>query len=461
MIRDLKERVYATIKRYAMLRGGETVITGLSGGPDSVCLLHILARLREEMGLTVHALYVNHNLRPQEVPLEIEFNEKLCGDLKIDFSVKSVDVRPFALEYSLNIQEAARELRYAALQETAIEGGADKIALGHNADDQVETFVMRLLRGSGSRGLSGIPVKRGKIIRPLIEIERKEIEAFLSAESLSYVVDSSNLKTDYSRNRIRQSLIPIMKEFNPNLTGTLLNTVAVLQEEERYFDIIVTKTLMKLISRKTEDRIELFLIPMENLDAVVLRRVLRRVIEVVRGLKGISFSHIEDIINLIRNGNSGDRLNLPGNVRVIREYSILVITSEMPFKIASYSLDPPGDVVISGTEMVISASLEERFDRTGDGKSCVLLDADKISFPLTIRSRKRGDYFYPSGFGRRKKLQDFFVDQKVPRDQRDSIPIVLSGDDIVWVAGYRADDRFMASDGTGQSLRLIIKKGKK
>jgi len=457
---DLTEHVSGTIKRYAMLSGGETVMAGLSGGPDSVCLLHVLDRLRKELRLTIRALYVNHNLRPAEVPLEIEFCGKLCGSLKIDFSVKSVDVTSFAREHGLNKQEAARELRYSAFHEAAREEGADSIALGHNADDQVETFIMRLLRGSGPKGLSGIPAKRGKIIRPLIEIERGEIEEFLFRENLPFVVDSSNLKADYLRNRIRKTLIPAMKGFNPNLTETILKSVSVLQEEERYFEVIVTKTLMKLISRKTAERIELFLVPMENLEIVVLRRVLRRAIDETGGLKGISFSHIEDIIKLIRNGSSGDRLNLPGNVRVIREYSLLVMTSEPVVRIASYSLDPPGDVVVTGAKAVITASFEGQMGKAGDGKYSVLLDAGNMSFPLAVRPRRKGDYFYPSGFGRRKKLQDFFVDEKVPRDERDSIPVVVSGDDIVWIAGYRSDERFRVTERTEKFLRLIIRKGK-
>lgn len=457
---DLVKGVYATIKRYSMLSGGETVLAGLSGGPDSVCLLHVMERLREKLELTVRALYVNHNLRPSEVPHEIGFCRRLCDDLKMDFSVESVDVRSLARGHGLSKQEAARELRYKALHEAAVEGGADKIALGHNADDQVETFAMRLLRGSGPRGLSGIPARRGKIIRPLIETSRVEIEGFLCREDIPFVIDSSNLRADYERNRIRQTLIPAMKEFNPNLIETLLRGIAVIQEEERYFDIIVTKTLMKLISRKTAGRVELFLVPMENMDIVILRRVLRRAIDETSGLKGVSFVHIEDIIRLIRSGNAGDRLNLPGGIRVIREYALLVMTSEPAVRIASYSLDPPDKAVIAGAGKVITASFEEGTDGSADEKSSVFLDAGKMFFPLTIRPRMKGDYFYPSGLGGRKKLQDFFVDEKVPRDERDSIPVVVSGDDIVWVAGYRPDERYRVTGGTEKFLKLIIREGR-
>ncbi len=456
---SLRERVVSAINKYGMLSGGETVLVGLSGGPDSVCLLSILTELGERYGLTLYALYVDHNLRPAEVREEIGFCEDFCGKRGVNFFVKSVDVLSRVKTFGLNKQEAARQLRYQAFDEAAIEVGAAKIALAHNADDQIETMAMRFLRGSGPAGLSGMPAKRGKIIRPLIEIERADIESFLAAGNISFVVDSSNLCAEYFRNRIRQVLIPIMKELNPSLAGTMTHTSYILREEERYFNVVVTKTLMKMISRKTNERIELFLAPMESMDTVILRRVLRRAIEETDSLRGISFTHVEDIITLIRHGSSGDRLSLPRGIRVIRGYSLLVITSEKAGRIDEYQLKPPAEIAIKGTATVIRASLGNVKGDAGDGRSSALLDAAGMKFPLRIRPRRAGDFFYPLGFGKRKKLQDLFVDAKVPRDERDMIPIVVSGDDIVWVAGYRADDRFKIHAGTEIFLRLDIVKG--
>jgi tRNA(Ile)-lysidine synthase len=239
----------------------------------------------------------------------------------------------------------------------------------------------------------------------------------------------------------------------------MAHTASILQEEERYFSIVVTKTLMKMISRKTNNRIELFLSPMESMDTVILRRVLRRAIEETDSLRGISYTHVEDIISLVRSGASGNRLYLPRGIRVTRGYALLVITSERPGRIAEYELCPPSEVAVKDTGTVIRASLEDVGGDPGDGRSSVILDAAAMKFPLRIRPRSAGDFFFPMGFGRRKKLQDFFVDAKVPRDERDMVPIVLSGDDIVWVAGYRADDRFRIQRGTEKFLRLDIVKG--
>lgn len=451
------------IQRHAMLQQGDIVLVGLSGGPDSICLLHLLRGIREGLNLTLHAVYVNHNLRPDEVPAEITFCEKTCRELRINFIVKSVDVAGHQKNQALSRQEAARDLRYKAFDEAAYEIGASKIALAHNADDQAETIFMRLIRGSGPRGLAGIPPKRGRIIRPLIETERSLIEQFLVTEDLPSVTDSSNLKQDYLRNRFRLSLMPELKKINPNLLNTVRTTASILQEEEGYLEIIVTRTLMKLISRKTTHRIELFLSPLERLEPVILRRVLRRAIDATAGLRGIGFLHIEDIIHLLKNGKPGDRIYLPKGMRVIREYAFLTITSEEPVRISEYLLRPGDEVAVVGAGVVIRASLEEGPgfpDDPGDGKSSVLLDAGKMTFPLMIRARECGDFFYPHGFGKRKKLQDYLVDEKVPRDERGQIPVLLSGSDIIWIAGYRSDERFRPSDDTKKYLRLVIVKGK-
>lgn len=457
---DFTGSIIKTINKHSMLKGGETVLVGLSGGPDSVCLLTVLHRIKDDFHLTIRAVYVDHNLRPGETPSEIAFCRDICGKMNVDFRVKSVDVKGYVKTYKLNKQEAARELRYKAFYEAAQETSADKIALAHNADDQAETVFMRLVRGTGPSGLTGIPAKRGALIRPLIEIERGEIDDFLESEHIPSIIDSSNLQTDYFRNRFRLMIMPELKKMNPGLIQSVNRTVSILQEEERYLGIIVTKTLMKMISRKTERRIELFLSPMEAMDIVILRRVLRRAVNETEGLKGIGFIHIEDIIRLIKDGKSGDRLYLPKGIRAIKDYSLLVITSEEPRQISSYELQVPGEVAIVGAGVVIKASYEEEAGDFGDGKTTVVLDAADMHVPLKIKPRKPGDWFYPYGFGKRKKLQDFFVDEKVARDERDSIPLVRSGDDIVWVAGYRADNRFRVSGNTKKFLRLVIVKGK-
>ena len=452
-----------------MLSGRERVLVALSGGPDSVCLLHVLNGLKEGLRLDLNVLYVDHGLRPEETPGEIEFSKRLCEKLDLPFITKSINVKSYAQEKGMNRQEAARELRYRAFEEIALEINAHKIALGHTADDQAETLLMRLLRGAGPTGLSGIPQVRGKIIRPLIEIRRKEIEQYLQEKKIDFIVDSSNLKRDYLRNKIRLSLMPLIKEINPTIIDTLSRIASIFREEERYFEILVAKTLMKLISRKTDSRIELFLSPLAAMEKIILRRTLRRAIDETTGLRGINFIHIEDIIDLIKKGTAGDRLYLPHEIRVIKSYSTLILTSEPPTRLSTYSLEVAGETVLKETGMLIHASMYEQQESgmrdsstsTPDSHpatTLVLFDVDKLNFPLIVRPRKEGDFFYPLGFGKKKKLQDFFVDEKVPRDERDAIPLIVSGKDIIWVVGYRGDERFKVTDETKRVLRVEVKK---
>jgi tRNA(Ile)-lysidine synthase len=451
-----------------MLSGEERVLVALSGGPDSVCLLYVLKNLRDEFRLDLHALYADHGLRPEETSVEIEFCRKLCEKLDLPFITKSIDVKSYVKERRINRQEAARELRYQVFEETAFEINAKKLALGHTADDQAETLLMRIMRGSGPTGLSGIPPVRGKFIRPLIEIERQQIEMYLQKEKIDYIVDSSNLKEDYLRNKVRLSFMPMIRAVNPNIIDTLSRTAAIFREEERYFEILVTKTLIRLISRKTNSRIELFLGPLEAMEKVILRRTLRRAIDETRGLRGIDFIHVEDIIYLIKKGKAGDRLCLPKGMRAIKDYSVLILTSEPPLTLDKYTLEVPGKLVLKEEGVFIAASIyENKLSEIKDFKlttldarlgTTIVLDAEKMIFPLIVRSREKGDFFYPLGFGKKKKLQDFFVDEKVPRDERDAVPLVVSGEDIVWVVGYRGDERFKVTDETKKVLRLEVKK---
>ncbi|MCL4536460.1 MAG: tRNA lysidine(34) synthetase TilS [Nitrospirae bacterium] len=456
---DIIEKVKETVQKYHMLAHGDHVLIGLSGGPDSVCLLTIINKLKHELGVHLSAAYIDHGLRPDETPYEIDFCRDLCNSLGMPFITRSIDVKSYVKEKKLNKQEAARELRYRVLNEIAAETAANKIALGHNAGDQSETILMRLFRGTGPSGLSGIPPVRRHIIRPLIEVERIEIEKFLEDEGMGFVIDSSNLKHEYLRNKIRHLIIPAIKNINRDIIKTLSRTADIFRDEERYFEIIVTKTLMKLITRKTDKTIEIFLGPLEAMDTVILRRVLRRAIDETKGLHGISFIHIEEIMSLIKSGKSGDRIYLPKDIRVIKGYSTLILTSEKPARLGTYSIDSPGEIIVTESSVVLRSAtmgIDEVKDY-GDAQKCAVIDADKVHFPLIIRGRLHGDFFYPMGFGKRKKLQDYFVDEKIPRDERDAVPLLVCGNNIVWVIGYRLDERYRVDKDTERVLKFEIK----
>ncbi len=468
---QFEKQVRETVKKNSMLSSGDSVLIGLSGGADSVSLLKALAGnfFREALDLTLHAIYIDHGLRPDETPAEIEFAKKIAEANGVEsFFTEKIDVLAYAEKERLGKQEAARALRYETFETYANRLGAGKIALGHTADDQVETFFMRLLRGSGAKGLRGIPpVRRTKskktIIRPLIETTRPEIEEFLAMSSTSFIQDPTNLKRDYERNRIRHDLIPVLKKFNPNLTETIARTTRILADEDRYFESAVLKALMRLMRKKTDEEAELFMVPLESMEIALLRRTLRMVLELVKGLRGLDFGHIEDIIELIKKGGPGDSLDLPHGIRAVKKYATLLITSKPPVEIGDCGITVPGSITIPETGAVITASLFEKFEKPDvpnidNDRHRVVLDADKTGFSLVVRGRREGDFFQPLGFWGKKKLQDLFVDEKVPRDERGGVPVVTtSGGEVVWVAGLRGDERFKVDPDTKKFLVLKIR----
>ncbi|UCF86848.1 MAG: tRNA lysidine(34) synthetase TilS [Nitrospiraceae bacterium] len=456
---ELKEKAIQTIKRHSMLQEGDAVLIGLSGGPDSVCLSVILEEVRDNFNLSLHALYVDHGLRPEESRDEETFCEGFCDEYGIDFHSEKIEVKAYAEESSINIHEAARELRYDAFERTALKTKASKIAVAHNADDQSETVLMRLVRGAGRRGLSGIPYMRGNIIRPLLDIRREDIEKFLSEKQIQFVTDSSNLKTEYLRNRLRQEIIPILRKDNPSVTDSINRTADILREEERYLDIATTRTMMRLITRKTDESIELFLTPLMTIDRAILRRVLKRALSEIGADRGIELTHVDGVIHLIKDNRSGDMINLPKEIRAVKSYSTLLLTKEVFPGLQTQYIDVPGETLIGEKGLTIISQLSDKAVEITN-RDAAVFDFERLVLPLQLRKRREGDFFYPAGFGRRKKLQDFFVDEKVPREERDSVPIIVSGEDIIWVAGYRADDRFKVTDRTEKCLRLIISKRK-
>jgi tRNA(Ile)-lysidine synthase len=463
----ITDRIKNTIENHRMLIPKDRVLIGLSGGADSSALTLVLWELREKLQLTLYALYIDHCLRPKETPQEIEHCQRLCRHLNIELYVEAIDVRGYCIKEGLSTQEGARELRYKCLADKAKELLCSKVALGHTAEDQTETVFMRIVRGTGVSGLAGIPPIRGMFIRPLIDVCRTEVEDYVISMvrslkidlSVPYIIESSNLKRDYLRNKIRLFLLPELKKANPSLVKTVSRLTEIVRDEEDYFNLLVTKTLMRLISRKGDGFIELFLTPMEAIDRPILRRVLRRAVDETTGLRGISFINIEEMVGLIKSGSTGARIYIGREIRVIKGYSTLIITSKRPQAIRQQTVDRPQDLVIKEAGLVLSLSEHELMTSVdyGDGKTIAVVDAAKVGYPLIIRGRQRGDLFYPLGLAKKKKLQDFFVDQKVPRDERDTVPLVTYRGEIVWVVGYRVDDRYKVDKETKRVLKFILK----
>jgi len=474
------KKVFDFAKKHKMFDGVETVLIALSGGADSVSLMTLMA----ELGINISALYVDHGLRPTQTPSEIEFCSELCHKLKINLMVESVDVYQYQREHNIGISASARIKRYEALSDAAYKIGARHIALGHNKDDQCETFLINMLRGSGMSGLCGMPpirdnticaqsvvepqsvVERLTLIRPLLSVNRSEIRSFLESRRINYITDPSNLTNKYLRNNIRSSLIPLLKKYNPSVMQTIYNTTEILSVEDRFLDSMVYRMMLEIVIKREDRVIELSLNKLSSIDLAILRRIIRQVLNHFNLTLGLI--HIDSIIILIKNLNTGDRLTLPDGLIAIKDRDRLIIKNERLsiIPLIERNLIIPGDTNINNIGTLIRATCKSYDCPEPDGLPMKiykdgldegLFDYDKINKGiLKVRARKKGDFFYPQGFGRKKKLQDFFVDEKIPRDERDSIPIISLGDDIVWIAGLRADQRFVVSDDTAKILRLKI-----
>ena len=453
----LLAKIKRTIARYRMLAPGDGVVVAVSGGPDSVCLLSVLQELAQELSLSLHIAHLDHGFRGAQSAGEARFVEELARTLDLPATIEKADVPRYCAEHGLSAQAGAREVRYRFLERVARDTGCCRIALGHTASDQAETVLMRLIRGAGLAGLSGIRPMRESIIRPLIDATRDEVIGRLREKGLAYATDPSNLTPAYTRNRVRAEILPVLERFNPSIVDTLAAAADLFREEDEAQEAAIGAVLSAVVQTQGSvvriDR-DAFL----GLPAAHQKRVLRRSVE-GSGRNGPDLSAVqtEEALAFMRTAGSGRCLDLPCGLSLEREYGSFVL---QPRKTA-FAVDLP--LAVPGVAAVPEFSLEVETTVTGalpedPGPGNYLwqavFDYDKITLPLHLRNRRPGDVFQPAGMGgHRKKLQDFLVDSKVPRLLRDRVPVLATASDIVWVLGMRTDGRFLPGPAT---RRVVI-----
>jgi len=455
----LTDKIRHTIARYHMIPPGGRVLAAVSGGPDSVAMLHALAEFAPEYGYTLAVAHLDHGFRPESAE-EAAFVGDMARGMGLVFVTERSDIKQ-RLELSPeNKQAAAREARYSFLARAAQETGSDAIAVGHTADDQAETYIMRELRGSGMHGLSAIPPVRGNIIRPLIEATRADVMEYLSQKGLQYRTDPSNLRPDYLRNRIRLELMPRLLEYNPKLVEALCNSAEIHRDEDEFLDAYTSDMLNTIVAEKSACLVALDIAKLEDLPVAILRRAIRQVVAQVKGdLLSVGFGHIMEAVELATMGGTGRGVDMPGGVRVERSYDrLLVYGPDAAPKEFSVTLPVPGRVEVPEAGVSVEVSLTKGGPGPVTGKGAALVDMDKITGPLTVRSRRPGDTFQPVGMEGSKKLKELFIDLKLPRFERARTPIVECGGEIVWVAGIRADRRFAADEATKDALLIKCEK---
>ena len=482
------------INKYRMIAEGDTVLIGVSGGIDSISLLYSLFFLKDDLKCSLVVAHVNHGLRGEQSDREAEFVKEIASELKLPCVAEKIDVLRYMAEKGLSKQAAARELRYAFFERAGRQYSANKIALGHTADDQAETVLMRMLRGSGAKGIAGIkPVRDEKIIRPLIEISRDEITEFVKEKGLKYAEDPSNLEPYYLRNKIRLELIPLIKkEYNPNIIETLREAAEIVGDEDEFLEGYCSKILSDISLSKGSSLIEIDTLKLKNFHIAIQRRIIRIALKMLKGdLLKISAVHVEEILNSINKGFSGKSLNLPDGIQAIYEYDRLRFKiqdsrfKESPIKF-DISLTIPGETILSKPKYKFVADIisPEEFYRDSsvtpflqndnlkrchsdpersegeESKYTAFFDMDKLKVELRVRNRINGDIFHPSGMKGSKKLKEFFIDEKIPRRERDNIPLIVSGDIILWVVGKRVAEEGKVNKDTKRVLKITVAKQK-
>jgi len=445
-----------TIAAHRMIAPGDVVLVGVSGGPDSTALLHALRALRRSLRCRLRACHVHHGLRGREADADARQARALARSLRIPFTEHRVDVRAHARTHGLSIETAARQLRYRVLSDVADRVGATRIATGHNADDQTETVLLNIVRGAGPAGVAGIPPVRGNLIRPLIGVTRAEVERYCHAQGLSYRLDRSNLDTQHTRNRIRLEILPMLRRVQPQVDSALRRLAAILREENEYISEQARQALREIGSQRP-GQIGLARGSVGSLPRALQRRVLRAAIAVLKGDElDLPLERIDAIAALAVSGRTGSVVELPDGLVAELTYGELTIkraAAKPDARAGEWTLPVPGQVSIPELGVEISAA-RSRARRPPSDPDMALLDAGSVASPLTVRTWRKGDRFTPLGVRGSVKLHDFFINAKVPRAERESVPIVTSGGAILWVAGHRIDDHYKVTGNTTRTIRL-------
>ncbi len=452
----IQTELIKTIEEYKMFNPGETVVAGVSGGADSICLLHLLFQLKK-YGLNLIVAHLNHGLRGTESDSDEEFVKKAASGLGLRFVSRYVDTGSFKDSENLSIEDAARRLRYTFFQNTLKNNKADKIATAHTLEDQAETVLMRMLRGSGSSGLSGIPPVNGSIVRPLINISGTEIKKYLKSRNIKWREDSSNKSMLYLRNKIRHDLIPQLRTYNPNIVEVLSRTSDLLRVESEFLDIN-TEAAFKSVFVKKHFGYIARISKYSKLHKAVRLNLLRKCIENIKGdLKSVSSLQVLTIDEQINSEKASCNITLPGKLLFSKGYNIFSISRKDAVNTGfSYEITGPGEYRFkNGFKLLVEKTSDRSMwsdENTGHFSS------KKVTFPLLIRNIRPGDRFKPLGFMGFKKVKDFFIDEKVPRFLRKAVPIVECDRNVAWVGGFRIDDRFKVGKDEKEFLRIRLTK---
>jgi tRNA(Ile)-lysidine synthase len=450
------EKVAATIERHKLLKARDSILVALSGGPDSVALLDALVKIRSGYNLRLFAVYINHQIRLRAAKREMAFCRKLCRRLGVKLVFVEENIPELSRSKRAGIEETARDFRYEQFEKLSEKLNCNRIALGHHVDDRVETLLFRLFRGTGLTGLKSIPVKRRKYIRPLFDITKLEIMQYLRKNRLKFCVDRSNLESEYKRNFIRNKLLPLIRQnINKNADKAILNLIDTISEEDDFLEKNVDRLFDRSVSTTRMGKLVLALKHFDDYDLWIQRRLIRHCIVKASGLKQFPDKEtVQRVLELAK--GKAKAVTISGEVQCIRRKDEIYFTKSKNSGFAS-QLAEDGVTEIgklgSLSLRISSGSLKNKVTTIRNSNK-VIVDFDKLSWPLLARNINRGDRFRPLGLGGTKKVGDYLTDRKINVLTRDEIPIVADKKGIIWLVGFEIDERVKIDRSTKKALEI-------
>jgi tRNA(ile)-lysidine synthase len=455
--------VRQTIKRENLIEKNDKILIALSGGPDSICLLDIMIKLKDEYNLTLYAAHLNHRIRGIDAQEDSLFCQKICKKNNVTFFVKNIDIPELAVQQSRGVEEVARDVRYDMFFDIKNKLGINKIAVAHNLDDQAETMLMKMFRGSGIQGLRGIDYKRKDgIIRPLLDIYKSQINEYCDVNNLNPRIDKTNFESDYSRNKVRLDLIPyIENNYCENIKQILSRTANVIRDDYNYIEEVSKEHYELLVKNKSDDEIILDLPLLKNTDTAIQKRVIRlAILDIMGNLNNIENVHIVDSLSLLEKSD-GKIINLPKNLKAYiknEDYVITTKNQENEEITYEYKIEINGKTVVNEIGLTVTTSVLPAKDSLAlpVSKYIKVFDYDKIVGSLYVRSRKIGDKLSPIGLTGTKKIKDILINKKIPADTKYMFPIISDDEQILWLLGYRISENYKIDDSTQRVIRIQL-----
>lgn len=442
-----------------LIINGDNVLIALSGGPDSVFLFHNLRKLRDSISFNLYASHINHMYRGEDAMHDEEFVRNLCETYGIKLFVKRKNATEYSKELKVTEEEAGRILRYNFFKENLTEVGGGKVAVAHNLNDQAETVLQRIIRGTGIDGLSAMTFKKANLIRPMLNVSKIEIMNYLYDNNYDYCIDITNSSDIYGRNKIRLNLIPYLEQnFNPNIQNSLYRMSEAMERDKKIIEKYVELKFADVLKEKTHNKIVMDLNLLSSLDIGETGRIIRRAIEELKGnAVNIEMKHIDYSINLIKTGKTGKKINLTEGFTIEISYGNLIINKTVE-KINDFEYN----IVLNETKYIkeinknLFLNVIDISQADIKNKNIISLDYDEIKGNLVARNRRRGDLMMPCGMNGNKKIKDIFIDLKIPLEERNKKLIIADDENILWLEGYRINDKYKVSAATKKILTISL-----